>query len=101
MNESELQTCVIDLAHALNYRVAHFRAAQTQKGWRTAVSADGRGFPDLVIAKPGRLIFAELKSSVGLLTDPQREWLSVLDNAYLWTPKDWPQPIQSILENRA
>ena len=90
MSEAELQAAVIDLAHLYGYRVAHFRPAQSAKGWRTAVVADGRGFPDLVIAKPGRLIFAELKTSVGLLTDAQREWRDVLGNWFvLWTPKHW------------
>lgn len=90
MSESQLQELVISLAHVYQWRVAHFRPGQTNKGWRTAVAADGRGFPDLVLAKPGRLLFAELKTSVGLLTDAQRAWRQVLGNWFvLWTPKHW------------
>ena len=90
MKEAELQALVIDLAHAYSFMVAHFRPAQTQRGWRTAVAADGRGFVDLVIAKPGHVLFAELKTSVGLTTDAQRKWLTALSPfAYLWTPADW------------
>jgi len=53
-----------------------------------------RGFPDLVLANPGqrRVIFAELKSEKGQLTDYQREWLDTLEPAgaevYLWRPGD-------------
>ncbi len=99
VSEAELQSGIIAAAHAYGYKVAHFRPAKTAKGWRTAVAADGRGFPDLVIAKPGRLIFAELKSSVGLLTDAQRGWIESLPNAYVWTPKDWPDRIHHILKD--
>lgn len=90
MSEDDLLTAVIDTAHAYNFRVAHFRPARTAKGWRTAVAADGRGFPDLVLAKQGRVLFAELKTSVGLTTDAQEQWLDDLGAfGYLWTPKQW------------
>ena len=47
MSERELQDAVIQLARLLGWRVAHFRPAMTTRGWRTPVSADGAGFPDL------------------------------------------------------
>ena len=40
--------------------------------------ADGAGFCDLVLAKPGRLIFAELKSATGKLRPEQKAWIAVL-----------------------
>ena len=76
--EREFQQQVIDLAHIFHWRVTHFRPAQTTKGWRTAVSADGMGFPDLVLAREGRLIFIEVKSERGKLSLEQSEWLEVL-----------------------
>jgi hypothetical protein len=39
---------VLDLAKLRGWRTAHFRPAQTSRGWRTAVQGDGAGFPDLV-----------------------------------------------------
>lgn len=39
----------------LGYRVAHFRPEKTAHDWRTAVAADGKGYPDLAMAKPGQL----------------------------------------------
>lgn len=94
MKERELQDAVIELARLLGWRVAHFRAAQTGRGWRTPVEADGAGFPDLILAKPGRpVIFAELKSSVGLLSDQQGAWFGTLELAraqvHIWRPADW------------
>ncbi len=79
---------MIDLARMYGYRVAHFRPALTAHGWRTAVSGDGAGFPDLVLVGRGRVIFAELKAADGTLTLEQRAWLSQLRGcgaeAYVW-----------------
>lgn len=53
------------------------------------------GFPDLVLCRGERLVFAELKSAKGRLTRAQIEWRVALLNAkaeyYLWRPSDWPQ----------
>ena len=47
MLESELQEAVIDLAHLLNWRVAHFRSVPVKHGdrvvYETPVQADGAG----------------------------------------------------------
>lgn len=98
--ESELQTKVIEIAHAFGWRVAHFRAARTQYGWRTPVQADGAGFPDLVLvhrgAHPGagRVLFRELKGAGRLrISADQAAWLDDLDaggaDVALWRPADW------------
>jgi len=100
--EREFQQQVIDLAHIFHWRVAHFRPAQTKKGWRTAVSADGMGFPDLVLAREGRLIFIEVKSEKGKFSLEQSEWLEVLKatgkcEVYVWKPSQWDE-IMAILK---
>jgi hypothetical protein len=93
VTEAELQSAVIELARLLGYRVAHFRPAQTVKGWRTAVEADGKGFPDLVLVRrPARLLFVELKAARGRLHPDQQAWLELLGPAaevYVWTPAEW------------
>lgn len=96
MSEAQLMSAVIDLARLLGYRVAHFRPAQTAKGWRTPVSADGAGFPDLVLVLPGaRLLFVELKSEKGKLSAEQEAWMADLRSVswdteeYVWRPADW------------
>jgi hypothetical protein len=62
------------------------------------------GFPDLVLARRGRVIFAELKSEKGHLTKEQASWLGHLSSVrgtiapevYEWRPSDLPE-IQSVL----
>ena len=90
MTEAELQAAVIDLAHVYGWKVAHFRPALTAKGWRTPVGADGVGFPDLVLAKMGRVLFVELKGTKGRLSAAQLDWMGQLDeHMEVWTPNNW------------
>jgi hypothetical protein len=105
MTEQELLDNVIELGHLLGYRIAHFRAAQTAHGWRTPVSADGKGFPDLVLVRE-RGLFVELKSSKGRLSDDQLDWAAALVNGsaevHCWRPADWTNgEIESVLRRRA
>ncbi len=78
LSEAEWQKQVIDLAHVYGWTVAHFRPARTAHGWRTPVSADGKGFPDLVLVRHDELIFLELKSDTGRLSNEQKDWLEKL-----------------------
>ena len=89
MGEDTLQKNIIDIAHALGWKVAHFRPAKTEKGWRTCVSADGTGWPDLALARNQTVIFLELKSEKGKVRPEQQGWLDVLPNAYVVFPEDW------------
>lgn len=89
MSESHLQSRIIDTAQLLGWRVAHFRAARTAKGWRTPLEGDP-GFPDLVLARDGCLLAAELKAETGHVSAHQVEWLRHLgDHGRLWRPSDW------------
>jgi len=54
------------------------------------------GFPDCVIVKPPRIIFAELKKEGGQPTPEQTEWLELLSQCpgvevYLWLPSDYEE----------
>lgn len=53
----------------------------------------GPGFPDLVIAGPGGLLFAELKSRDGDTSAQQDGWLWMLAQGcqwwVIWRPQDW------------
>ena len=105
-SEREFQSAVIYLAKLKGWRVAHFRTSQNARGdYRTAVAADGAGFPDLVLVRD-RVIFAELKSETGRLGPAQVAWLDAIANAVtgdpppcersvvlatVWRPRDWPQ----------
>ncbi|MGW4525156.1 VRR-NUC domain-containing protein [Amycolatopsis sp. NPDC004378] len=90
LSEEELQQRVLQTARLYGWRAAHFRPAQTAKGWRTPMSGDP-GFPDLVLARDGVVLFAELKSRRGRTTPDQDLWLDQLgDHSVLWRPADWP-----------
>src|SRR5205823_7610491 len=66
------------------------------RGWMLYHTHDSRrstsGFPDLVLVRPPRLIFAELKSQSGKPSMAQVEWLDALSGCgfevHLWRPSD-------------
>lgn len=91
ITEAEWQRQVIDLAHLFAWKVAHFRPAQTTKGWRTPVAADGAGWPDLVLVRD-RILAVELKREKGKVAVAQQEWLDALQAAgaetHVWRPSD-------------
>lgn len=90
LSEDDLKARIIDTAKAYGWRVCHFRPARTAKGWRTPLEGD-KGLPDLVLARDGVVILAELKSDKGKPTDDQVLWLEALGgHGRLWAPKDWP-----------
>jgi hypothetical protein len=51
------------------------------------------GWPDLVIAGPGGVLYAELKTRRGRVSAPQREWITALEHAgqavFVWRPEDF------------
>jgi hypothetical protein len=93
-DEARFQRCVIERAQELGWKVAHFRKARTKNGWTTPVQADGKGFPDLFLCKPGQCFYAELKVGNNVTTDDQCRWLEDLGAAgcetHVWHPEDWP-----------
>jgi hypothetical protein len=104
MSEAQLLANVIELAHLFGWRVAHFRPAMTKHGWRTPVSADGKGFPDLVLVRD-RVLFVELKAQRGRTSPEQLEWLAALSNAgaspTVWRPAEWVDgTIEQVLRHR-
>lgn len=53
-----------------------------------------RGFPDLVMIRGDRMIMAELKTQVGLVTSEQAKWIAAAQKvpgviAAVWRPSDW------------
>jgi VRR-NUC domain len=100
--ERDFQATVIDTAGLTGWRVAHFRPARTERGWRTPVEAGGAGFPDLVLVRD-RVVFAELKGARTRVTGEQQAWLDALARAgaetHLWRPWDWDE-IERVLGER-
>jgi len=107
-SETELKDAIIDAAHTFGWKVVHFRAAQTAKGWRTPVQGDGKGWVDLTLVHTsGWIIFAELKDRKGKLTPEQNQWGAILSMVAqhleagrvkyaVWRPSDWNEIIQTL-----
>jgi hypothetical protein len=82
ITEKQFQAWVTKLAKFYGYLVYHT--------WNSFRSTEG--FPDCVMVRPGRLLFAELKSDKGKVTPAQQTWLETLKaagcEAHLWRPAD-------------
>jgi len=82
----------------------------TRLGWQLRYHTfDSRrstpGFPDLVLCRAPRLIFAELKSDNGRVTPDQWQWIDELGScgppeAYVWRP-EIRDTVDRILAGRA
>ena len=92
MRGKELQKAVVDYAHAKHWAVAHFPAVETTRGWRTAIAADAKGFPDIVAVRE-RVVVIEIKGDGDTVKPEQEEWLRRFRAAgadvYVVRPKDW------------
>lgn len=84
ISERQFQALVIELARL--------------EGWEVFSLPDSRrvtssGFPDLVIIHPPRILFRELKTEKGKLSERQVKWLKELNecqvDAGVWRPSDW------------
>ena len=105
MSEKDLQRGVIEMAHLYGWMVAHFRPAMNERGqWRTAVAGDGAGFPDLVLVGEPGVLFVELKSAKGRLSDAQKGWIAALEphvDVMVWRPAEWQDgTIESYLSQK-
>ena len=96
--EAHFQKRVIDLAHARGWLVHHTRTVRMPSGaYATPLQGDP-GFPDLVMARKGVLILAELKSEKGRVEPEQRLWLDAISSQHeVWRPSDWSK-IERMLE---
>ena len=88
MKESVLQSHVIHMAEWFQCRVYHVSNVRGQLRSQTSV-----GYPDLTIVGKRGVIFRELKSERGRLTQAQDEWQDHLkqagQNVGVWRPRDW------------
>ncbi len=96
VSEASFTDAVIQLAKLNGWMVAHFRPCRTMTGWKTAVQGDV-GFPDIVCARDGKLVFMELKSETGRMSPEQVKWMRALTEgalgyevrACVYRPDDW------------
>jgi len=83
MTERELTGYVRDVARLFGWRRYHTWLSQHSPA----------GFPDEVLVRPPRIVFAELKSDKGKLTEEQAAWLYELGRVpglevHVWRPED-------------
>lgn len=76
MTEDELLLAIAGAATFLGWRWYHARRSDS------ALTMGQQGFPDLVLARGGRVLFIELKTEKGVLTTEQRRWLEAIDGDY-------------------
>lgn len=100
MSEAQFQEIVLKLARMYRWQTFHPSPHQVGQSWRT----DGRGFPDLTLAHPTRgVIFAELKTEKGRVTEAQRAWGDILakyGEYYVWRPSQLPLIEQRLGQER-
>ena len=93
MTEAQLQSAVMELARVLGWRAVHFRPAIDRSGRWSTPTQGAIGFPDCVLVRGTRLVFAELKSTDGRVSPQQAAWLRDLYvagvEAYVWRPSSW------------
>ena len=84
MTEEKLQEAVVRLAVELGWRWHHQRiSVRSPAGW-----------PDLVLCRPPRLLVVELKSTKGVVSRAQQDWLAALAGCdgveiAVWRPEQW------------
>ena len=102
ITEAEWQRQVTDLASLRGWTWWHApdnRPIVARSGKRY-VQPVRPGFPDLLLVRRERLVFAELKRETGVLTSDQAVWLAALEAAgaetHVWRPSDLAQ-VQEVL----
>ena len=83
ISEKDLQRQVLELARRYRWHAYHPALSKWSE----------RGWPDLALVRPPRLVFAELKSEKGKTTEHQERWLALLRacpsiEVFLWRPSD-------------
>ncbi len=89
LTEKEFMAQVVEVAQTLGWLTYHTFNSQRSTA----------GFPDLVLVRPPRVIFAELKRQNGRVTIPQHLWFHDLDECpgvevYIWKPSDWSEIVE-------
>jgi hypothetical protein len=92
VTEDDLLTTIVQWATLRGWLIHHDRRSDR------AITQGTPGFPDLVLARDGRVVFAELKSETGVLTINQVAWQIALRTApaeyHEWRPSDLDAAIE-------
>lgn len=98
LTEAQFEAQVEQLASHYGWAWIHIAPAMNDRGyWRTPIRGDlGRGWPDLMLVKGSRVIFAELKANGKYATSEQKGVLALLSHipgaeVYVWHPHQWEE----------
>lgn len=89
--ERQLQENVVEIARQWGWLAVHFGGNQHKRA-----HYDATGFPDLLLVHvdPPLIMFRELKSARGVMSNDQRRWQHKLGaggfDVDVWRPGDWP-----------
>jgi hypothetical protein len=84
MTEADLSKAICDLAHKLGWQVFRLSVNRTVRPVKDAV-----GYPDLTLARRQHVLFMELKTDKGVVSDDQWRWGTALPEWYVIRPADW------------
>lgn len=95
--EAEFQAQVVELATMLGWKYLHVRKSIGRRdgraGWQTTTNL--KGWCDLLLWRPGRILAVELKAENGRTTAEQEEVLISLAaagvEAHVWRPSDFDE----------
>ena len=80
--EAELSKIVCDIAHDLGWRVFRLPIAKGVRPVKDAV-----GYPDLTLARHGRVMWVELKAGGNGMSPDQLRWASALGDVIMVTDR--------------
>jgi len=114
VTEEALQRGILELASWLGWHAVHWRPLQNRRGrWQVPFEGSlGRGWPDLTLVQPvwRRLVFAEVKRQLGIVSPEQIRVLELLGElagdepaiggppliaVAIWRPSDFRDPIEA------
>jgi VRR-NUC domain len=84
VTEAQFLRQVLELARIFRWRAYHPQLSKWSE----------RGWPDVALVRPPRVVLAELKSERGKVTPQQQEWLDDLSRcpgveSFVWRPADF------------
>ena len=101
ISEADFTNQILQWAKVYGWRRFHVRSSGRMSNGHAIPTVQGdAGFPDLVLCKPPRIIFAELKVGKNFVSQRQQWWLTQLANCsvevYEWHPKQWSEILHQL-----
>lgn len=101
--ELECQAAIVEAAKLAGWRVHGERTSLTESGRYLTAIQGHKGWPDLVLCRPPRLMFVELKRKPNKIQTEQQEWLRRLElcgveTRIVWVPEGQDEFIADLVK---